>query len=130
VAQVGISIANGGQQIEHWLPVQLDPIADESLQVYLAELARKWHESLVGLAPLIAQHQAGQDVEYVFKTRYLGNTLRVWITPQLCSESGIRRLAEAVAPKDRWLCSEGVEAISYPPVPDARAEGHACALFS
>jgi hypothetical protein len=83
-AQVGISIAEGQQQIECWLPIQLDPIADEPLQRSSAALNAKWQESIAGLAPLVAQYRVGQEIECVFKMRYLSNTLRAWLTQRVC----------------------------------------------
>jgi hypothetical protein len=63
-AQVGISVAEGQQQIEYWLPIQLHPIADEPLETYLAALNNEWQEVLAGLAPMIIQHLVRQDIEY------------------------------------------------------------------
>jgi hypothetical protein len=34
------------------------------------------------------------------------------------------------SPKDRWIASGGVEAITYPSVPDKEAEGHASTSYT
>jgi hypothetical protein len=41
IAQVGISIAGDQRQIEYWLPIQLDPIADEPPHLYLTPLNQR-----------------------------------------------------------------------------------------
>jgi hypothetical protein len=58
----------------------------------------------------------GQDIEYVFKMRYLFNTLRVWLPAKTCWEVGYRPSIEAPIPKDWWI-TPTAEAFSAPPVP-------------
>jgi hypothetical protein len=75
-------------------------------------------------------HLVSQEIEYVFKMRYLSNTLRVWTTPKVCWDAGHRNLAEAASPKDRWIESaSGVEVVPYPPVTDTEATSHASTYF-
>jgi hypothetical protein len=105
-AQVGISIAEGQQQIEYWLSVKLDQIADDPLQTYLTAHIAKRHEALVGLAPLIAHYLVGQEIEYVFKMRYLANTLRVWLTPLAYGNAGYRWRKRWQRRTDRYVRKE------------------------
>jgi hypothetical protein len=78
---------------------------------------------------MIAQHLVGHEIEYVFKMRYLSNTLRLWLMPKVCWDAGYRPLVEAAAAKDRWISPGGVEAITRPSVPDSEAENHGAKLF-
>jgi hypothetical protein len=100
------------------------------LETYLAALHVQWQSALAGLAPPIAQHLVGQEIEYVFEMRYFSNTLRIWLTLKVCRNARVRSLGEDASPKDRWISSEGVEVVTHPPVPDTKAEEQACALFS
>jgi hypothetical protein len=70
-----------------------------------------------------------QGIEYVFRMRYLTNTLRVWISPKVCVDQGYKPLMESRLPKDRWIMSD-VEALTYPPVPKELAQDVAQLLFS
>jgi hypothetical protein len=79
---------------------------------------------------MIAQFLVGKEIECVLKMGCLHNTRRVWLMPKVCWDAGYRPLAEAAAPKDRWITSGGVEALTYPPVPDTMATTHAATLFS
>jgi hypothetical protein len=120
-AQVGISITDGQWQTEYWLAIQLDPIADEPLENYLANLDAMWREKLSQIAPMLRLGPKGQEIEYVMKMRYIANSLRIWPTPKAGWDLGIRPLAEAAIPKDRWLAGK-IDAVTIPPVGDHEAE--------
>jgi hypothetical protein len=83
---------------------------------------------LAELTPMIARRLVGQEIEYVFKMKYLSNTRRVRLTPKVCWDSGYKHLADLTPPKDRWI-AEGEEAVSYPPIPDREAEEYGRTLF-
>jgi hypothetical protein len=100
-AHVSISIGDRQRQIEYWTPIQLDPMAEEPPETYLAALNGQCPNVLAGMAPLTAQHLIGQEIEYVFKMRYLANTLRILFAPKVCPDARYRSLAEYAAPKDR-----------------------------
>jgi hypothetical protein len=53
---VGILSFHANPQIEYWLPIQLNPIADEPLGLYLTQLQAQWLTELEGLAPIMAQY--------------------------------------------------------------------------
>jgi hypothetical protein len=57
-AHVGIPIADIGRQIENLLPIQLDPIADEPLENYLANLNVSWRVVLSEISGECAQSLA------------------------------------------------------------------------
>jgi hypothetical protein len=67
VAHVGVSIADGVRQIEYELPVQLNPIAEEPLESYLAQLQGIWQTKLAEIATMIQATLDELDGEYVFK---------------------------------------------------------------
>jgi hypothetical protein len=50
-------------------------------------------------------------------------------TPREVEDGGMRPLAEAPVPKDRWIGPEG-EVVSYPPVPNELALGCANLFFA
>jgi hypothetical protein len=55
--------------------------------------------------------------------------LRVWFAKEEDAVAGIRPLAEAPVPKDRWI-SPDAEVVSYPPMPNEVVEHSAQILFS
>jgi hypothetical protein len=62
-------------QIEYWLPIKLQPIANEQIELYLAQLNEIWQAKLVQIAPMIQENLDKLDVEYVFMMRHQSNTL-------------------------------------------------------
>jgi hypothetical protein len=59
----GVSLAVDNHQVEYWLPIQLHPIADERLELYLTALTAQWQESIAAMAPMIAQFFADDNVK-------------------------------------------------------------------
>jgi hypothetical protein len=79
---------------------------------------------------MVAQHFVGQDLEYVFETRYLSSTIRVWLIPKVRVDAGRKPLAETGLPTDKCVTPRGEEVVTYPPVPDKLAEHYASQLFA
>jgi hypothetical protein len=77
IALVGIALFHANQQIEYWIPIQLNPIADEPLELCLNQLQAQWSAELEVMAQMIAQYFQGQDIEYVLRMRYQGNMLSI-----------------------------------------------------
>jgi hypothetical protein len=111
------------------VPRPLDPLVEELFETHPANLNQRWQESPGEIHTLALQQLKGHEIERVFKIRYLSNTLRVWLTAKTCWSAGFRSLAESPISNDRWIASGGVEAVTYPPVPDLRAEAQAALLY-
>jgi hypothetical protein len=77
-ALVGIPVVRAGQQIEYWLRIQVQPIANESLEACLNHDKVQWFEELSARARMIAQYFQEDNIECVFRMRYQDNTLRMW----------------------------------------------------
>jgi hypothetical protein len=76
-ALVGISLMVKQHQIEYWMPIQLQPIADEPHEEYLVALKNLRGESLSEMAPMIAQFFVGREIEHIFRMRYQSNMVCV-----------------------------------------------------
>jgi hypothetical protein len=68
-------------------------------------------------------------MRYVFKMRYQGNGLRVWLTPEAVAAAGIKPLAETPVGKDIWVTHDA-EVLSCPPMSEEFVEHNAQLLFS
>jgi hypothetical protein len=126
---VGISMNIGMHAIEYWLPITIEPIADESLEQYPIHLQNQWQRELGRMSPLITRYFADKSIRYVFRMRYQGNMLRVWFAKEEDEAAGIRPLAEAPILKDRWVSPE-VEVVSCLPMPEGFVENSPTILFS
>jgi hypothetical protein len=127
-AFVGISFKADNYQVEYWLPIQLQPLADEPLANYITQLQNQSQAELATIARMITQFLVGVEIQYVFKMRSKHGTLRVWFAPKDQFDGGVRPLAEASVPEDRWVAQE-VEVLPYPPMPEEHVEASAHMLF-
>jgi hypothetical protein len=53
-AMVGVSMYLDNHTVEYWMPVTIDPIADESLDRYLLSLQQQWMEKIREMSPSVA----------------------------------------------------------------------------
>jgi hypothetical protein len=88
-ALVGVSLRVANHAVEYWLPMNIDPIAELPLETYLSNLQAQWHEKIRQISPWAAQFFGDESMRYVFKMRYQGNGLRVWLTPEAVAAAGI-----------------------------------------
>jgi hypothetical protein len=103
------------------LESQIHQIAGEPLEMYLVHLRDQWLAELAWMAPMIAQFFQDVNIDYVFRMRYQGNTLRLWFGHRDQALGGMTPLAEAPLPKDLWFSPEA-QMVSWSPISDDLAE--------
>jgi hypothetical protein len=107
-AMVGVSLQVDNHTVEYWMPMTIDPIADEPLDKYLTNLQIQSQTKIREMSPCIAQCYDSAPMKSVFRMRYQGNVLRVWFTPEETTAIGSDKpLAEVPVAKDadftRWI---------------------------
>jgi hypothetical protein len=76
-ALVGVSLQVDNHTVEYWMPMTIDPIADEPSDTYLINLQIQWQNRIREISPCIVQCFDNAAMSFRFKMRYQGNTLRV-----------------------------------------------------
>jgi hypothetical protein len=90
---MGLSLLVANHTVEYWLPMDIDPIADEPLDAYLSNVQLQWQERIRVMSPWAALLFANADLKFSFRMRYQRNVLRVWFTPEKVAASGVKSLA-------------------------------------
>jgi hypothetical protein len=126
---VGISAFHASQQIEYWIQIRLQPMADEPLEAHWSQLQEQWFIELNAMAPMIAQYFRDQNIDDLFRMRYQANMPRMWFARTDQVPAGMVPLEKAPPPKDPWT-SPDAEVVSYPSIPNESSEDHANLLFS
>jgi hypothetical protein len=106
-ALVGVSLQVDNHTVEYWMPMTIDPIADEPLDTYLVNLQIQWQNRIREMSPCISQCSDNAGMSFTFRMRYQGNTPRVWFTPEEVAAAGIDKpLAEVPIVKDISISNE------------------------
>jgi hypothetical protein len=66
---VGVTIYIDNHTVEYWLPMMLDPIPGEPLELYLSQPQAQWQARLRGISLVVANCIDTAQIRYAFKMR-------------------------------------------------------------
>jgi hypothetical protein len=127
-AKAGVHIHDGGITIEYWLPIHLEPIADETPEEYVNQVKLKCFQALAPLSLFNQFHMTDVMNRFAFRMKYQGNELRIWFVRE-GYRKGLRPLAEQTFPKDRWIGPGEFEVVTFSSMEKAAAPQYAEAPF-
>jgi hypothetical protein len=112
-AKVGVSIHEGAMTIEYWLPVHLEPMADETTEEYVNQLKLKCYQALAPLSQFTQFHMDDVMNRCEFRMKYQANGLRIWFVREDYPKH-LKLLVEHSIPKNRWITSSELGVVTFP----------------